>query len=306
MMLPLKKISVEVNRMDYRSHDRLAKKISRACAALCLAVKKFSRIDGSQWAGAFAYNAFFSLFPLMILLVMLVSSFVDRSRAGKEVIAYVESYVPISGEMQRHIFETIAGVIKVQGQAGAVAFLILVWVTMQCFTTLISATARAWGDEDCDWWRLPVKSLALLGITAGAVFLGIAAQVLAKMAQKWFPPAHALSSVAFALGSFYIPLATVFLGLSLFYRLAPRRPTRFSEVWVSVLCATLLLQTAESLFVIYLRDFATLNVFYGAFGSIMALLLWIYLSGCIFIFGACLCAAQSELHASPAEIIRVH
>lgn len=33
---------------------------------------------------------------------------------------------------------------------------------------------------------------------------------------------------------------------------------------------------------------------YGAFGGIMALPLWIYLSGCIFIFGACLCAAQAE------------
>lgn len=29
----------------------------------------------------------------------------------------------------------------------------------------------------------------------------------------------------------------------------------------------------------------------------MALLLWIYLSGCIFIFGACLCAAQAKTRA---------
>ena len=32
---------------------------------------------------------------------------------------------------------------------------------------------------------------------------------------------------------------------------------------------------AESLFVIYLKSFATLNAVYGAFGGIMALLLWI-------------------------------
>jgi Ca2+-transporting ATPase len=36
------------------------------------------------------------------------------------------------------------------------------------------------------------------------------------------------------------------------------------------------------------------NAIYGTFGGIMALLLWIYISGCIFIFGACLCAAQTE------------
>jgi Ca2+-transporting ATPase len=86
------------------------------------AIKKFSRIYGAQWAGAFAFNAFFSLFPLVVLLVTIASFFVDRDRAGKEVIAHMESYVPISGEMQRQIFGTIAGVIRAREQAGAIAF----------------------------------------------------------------------------------------------------------------------------------------------------------------------------------------
>jgi P-type Ca2+ transporter type 2C len=30
------------------------------------------------------------------------------------------------------------------------------------------------------------------------------------------------------------------------------------------------------------------------------LLLWIYLSGCVFIFGACLCAGQAEALGQPA------
>jgi Ca2+-transporting ATPase len=49
-----------------------------------------------------------------------------------------------------------------------------------------------------------------------------------------------------------------------------------------------------------LEDFARLNAAYGAFGGIMALLLWIYLSGCVFIFGACLCAGQAETLGQPA------
>ena len=86
----------------------------------------------------------------------------------------------------------------------------------------------------------------------------------------------------------------------MFYRLAPRRPTRFAEVWAAALCATVLLRAGESLFVIYLEDFATLNAVYGAFGGMLALLLWIYLSGCVFIFGACLCAGQAEAFEQPA------
>ena len=281
--------------------SRLGQETRRVWAILCLAVKTFLRIDGAQWAGAFAFNAFFSLLPLMILLVTIASSFVDRDRAGTEVVAYMEGYVPISGEMQRHIFDALAGVITAREQAGAVALLVLVWTAIQCFTTLICATNRAWGTEVYSWWRLPLKSLALLGVTAGAVLVGMATPVLAKVAKDWLFPVNDFRSWVYALGSFVIPLLVVFFGLTLFYRLAPRRPTQFTEVWAAALCATALLQAAESLFVIYLKNFATLNAVYGAFGGIMALLLWIYLSGCIFIFGVCLCAAQAEGRSALAE-----
>jgi uncharacterized BrkB/YihY/UPF0761 family membrane protein len=57
----------------------------------------------------------------------------------------------------------------------------------------------------------------------------------------------------------------------------------------------------ESLFVIYLQDFATLNAVYGAFGGIIALLLWIYVSGSVFIYGACLCAGHAEIRSLSLE-----
>jgi len=278
---------------------RLGQKTRRVWAILCLAVKKFWRIDGGQWAGAFAFNVFFSLFPLMILLVMVASFFVDRDRAGQEVNSYMDRYVWMSGEMQGHVVDTVAGVIKSRQQAGAVALLILVWVSLQCFTTLIYATNRAWGTAVYNWWRLPLKSLLLLGITVGAILLGMAVPVLAKLAKDWLFPVSDFSYWVHGMRSFLIPPLAMFLSLCLFYGLAPRRPTRFAEVWAAALCATALLQAAESLFVIYLKNFATLNAVYGAFGGIMALLLWIYLCGCIFIFGGCLCAAQAETNSLP-------
>ena len=281
--------------------SRFDPKTRRVWAILCLAVQKFLRIDGAQWAGAFAFNAFFSLFPLMVLFVTVASAFIDRDRAGKEIIAYMKSYVPISGEMQSYIFDTIAGVVKARGQVGVVAFFILVWVALQCFATLIGATNRAWDTMVYRWWRLPLKSLVLLGITAGAVVLGTAVTVMMRMAKSWLFTVSDVHSWVYALGSFLIPLLVVFLSLSLFYRLAPRRPTQFAQVWVAALCATVLLRAAESLFVVYLKNFATLNAVYGAFGGIMALLLWIYLSGYIFIFGACLCAAEAEGRSEQAH-----
>ena len=272
------------------------REIRHVWAIFGLSAKKFLDIDGAQFAGAFAFSAFFSLFPLMILLVAIVSSFVDRDIAGEEVISIMESYVPISGEMQRYIFDVISGVITSREKASTFASLALAWTAIQCFTTLIVATNRAWGSALYNWWRLPLRSMALFGITAGAVLLGMAVPVLIRMARGLFFPSHDFHTWVYGLGSFFIPSIVMFFSLSLFYWFTPSRPTRFVEVWIAALTATLLLRVGESLFIVYLKDFATLNAVYGAFGGIMALLLWIYVSGCVFIFGACLCASRAEIH----------
>lgn len=75
--------------------------------------------------------------------------------------------------MQGYIFNTIAGVMKTRKLASVVAFLILLWLTIQCFTALICAINRACGTEVKNWRRLPLKSL-LLDITAVAALLCIA------------------------------------------------------------------------------------------------------------------------------------
>lgn len=273
----------------------------RVWSVLRFSLRTFIRIDGDLLAGAFAYYAFFALFPLIVLFVTIASVFIDRDRAGREVIAYVEAYVPIHGEMQLHIVRTITGVINARGRAGAVALLMLVWAAMQFVTALVSATNRAWGTEAYSWWRLPLKSLLLLFILVGAVLLGIPLPMLGRVMSDWLLPAHEFHAWIYVLTGFVGPSLVTFLGLTVFYKLAPRKATQFADVWVPALCSTALLQVAEGLFAVYLTRFATLNAVYGAFGGVMALLLWIYMSGCIIIFGACLCAvASSDLrHRAP-------
>jgi len=268
----------------------MAQTVRRAWTIVRLSAKRFLQLDGGQWAAAFAFNAFFSLFPMIILFVTLASFFVDRPRAGVAIIAYVEGYVPISGEMRSYIFDALAGVIEARQHASLVALLMLVWTSLQCFITLASVINRAWGNEVYQFWQVSLRGVLLLGITSGAVLMSMAAPVLASMGTKWFFPASAVGAWLYALGGFVAPLLVLFASLTLFYQYAPQRQPRFAYVWPAALCATLLLQVTESLFVVYLKNFATLSAVYGAFGGIMALLLWIYISGCIFIWGACVSA----------------
>jgi Ca2+-transporting ATPase len=81
----------------------------------------------------------------------------------------------------------------------------------------------------------------------------------------------------------------------MFYKLAPRRRTTFREVWVGALAVTVLLQLLQALIVLYARNVAHFNAVYGAFGSVIVVLMWVYLSGSVIILGGCFCAAQAEV-----------
>jgi len=178
-----------------------------------------------------------------------------------------------------------------------VAVLFLVWGAIQCFTTLIAATNRARDGSHYSWWRLPLKSLGLFVIIAIGVLIGVAMPLAVSLAGQWLPYVARMRAAIDTASGYVLGPTIVFLCLILLYRFAPRRSTSFREVWVGALMATILLRIAERGFGIYIRDYASFNAIYGAFGGIMALLLWIYFSGCIFILGACVSVVQAE-HAS--------
>ncbi|PKN89484.1 MAG: hypothetical protein CVU51_00150 [Deltaproteobacteria bacterium HGW-Deltaproteobacteria-1] len=62
--------------------NRLEQRTRRVWELLRLTVKKILLIDVAHWAGAFAFNAFFSLFPLIVPFVTIASVYIDREQAG--------------------------------------------------------------------------------------------------------------------------------------------------------------------------------------------------------------------------------
>jgi YihY family inner membrane protein len=76
----------------------------------------------------------------------------------------------------------------------------------------------------------------------------------------------------------------------MFYKFAPRRPPKFGQIWLAALLVTLLLEVGQNLFGLYLAAFTNFGAVYGAFGTIMALLFWIYFSGVVLLMGGCISA----------------
>ena len=269
---------------------------------LKLAGARWVEEDGDQRAAAFGYYLLLSLLPLTLLLVAAGSLFVEHEVATQAVLKLVNHYTPLTGEQEREAVATIRDWLSARGRISLTALPLLLWGALKFLRTLIRTTNRVWHAQTYNWWRLPLKSLGLLGITASAVLIGILLPTMAGLA-GWSLATHLeFPQWALALMFHLIPGLVLFYGLIMIYRLAPNRPTRFSEVWLGALAATVAIWLGERLFLVYAANLANFNALYGAMGGIVAFLLWLYLSSCVGVFGVCFCAARTEVRERVAKL----
>ncbi len=281
----------------------------RKCAIIWRALIKYDETDGEQRAASFAYYAFFAMFPLILLLITIGTSFVKTPAAQAEltskVMEYVSNYIPLESQDATVVINTINGVVKSRNKAGIIAFGVLAWSAMRFFQALVRGVNRAWGIKEYAWWRLPFKNLFMTAILASALFLGVVVPSVLKVVEDlyWKHSRQVGLDFGFVWYLFYfakliIPLLVLFYGMSMFYKFAPRRRTQFREVYTAALFVTGSLEILQRLFVLYTTNVGHFNKVYGTFGSVVALLLWIYLSGSIIILGGCLSAAKYEIEMS--------
>jgi YihY family inner membrane protein len=273
-----------------------------------LALSKYTETDGEQRAASFAYYAFFALFPLILLFVSVASMFVDEVRASNAIIAFVDQFIPAGSGEENIITSTINGVMKSRSGAGIVALLGLAWSSLRFFQALVRGVNRAWGTIEYSWWRIPIKNLSMIGIVASALLLGIIFPIVIDYVEYYYwqygVTDYGIALLVFTSSRWVFPPLVLFYGFTMFYKFAPRRKTVFGEVWFGALFVTISLLLLRGMFVLYVKNFANFNALYGTFGGVVALLMWIYLSGSIIILGGCICAAQSEESGKGSEAKR--
>lgn len=273
----------------------ILRRMIRAAKVFYGAGLKFHEIDGSSRAASFSYYAFFALFPLILLFITIGSLFLNQEDVARHVVRNIELYLPLGGSDKTAVEDTIRGVLVARKEASLLAVLALVWSASQLFHALVRGVNRAWGTIEYPWWQVPIQSLVMLGLVASALFIGIVVPVIIRSLRHTVLFDGQEFRGLFQLAALSVPSLVLFYGLSMFYKLVPRRRTRFSEVILAALITTILLQVCRLLFEIYVADFGNFNAVYGAFAAIVVLLMWIYLSGVLIIFGGCLCAAGNTV-----------
>jgi membrane protein len=269
-------------------------------------LKKTAREVGEDrvpaMAASAAYNFFFSIFPLILFLVPLMSLIGDESRLIGFLTSQLTSVLPAEQlEAVRPILDDLISADSKPGVMSA-GVLLAAWSGSMIFGNLTSALNVAYDvDETRSWWKQQLIRLMMFGL--GAVIL-IASSVVflgGEDVANWIGRTVGLGDAAVSVWKVVqFPLALAGLALLAFttYWVLPNVHQRRSHVAIAAVFTTFLWVVATLLFRVYIQHFPP-NPAYGFIGAVIVMLGWMYYTMFVLLIGGEL---ASELHHGTAAM----
>lgn len=248
----------------------------------------FTLAKGPEAASSIAYYTLFSIFPMLLSFVAVGSFFVDKATVESVLLKFIPSVIPVS---QEFILTNIQQVFRLRGAVSSIALIGLLWSSTAVFTTIIRNINAAWPSAaPHSFIRMRLWSLAIIG---SMVFLLIVTSFSLTLRNVLLHLGFLVdfSSIsAFLSSDFSTKILPVVIRILIFFSLyywVPQIKVKKLAALTGAVVVTILWQAITNLFGAYLTSgLAKYEIIYGSLGKMIALLVWIYFSGWIVLFGA--------------------
>lgn len=241
---------------------------------------------------ALAFYTMFSIAPLLLIIIAVAGWVFGADAARGEILA------ELRGLMGRDGAAAVEGLLRSasdpdRSATAAVAGVILLLVgATTVFGELQDALDRI--------WRAPVKvkpagffalfrgRLLSFGMIFGISFLLMVSLVVSaglSALGKWWGPVFSGWEAVAQLFDFGVSFALITVLFALIYKVMPRVKVAWHDVWMGASVTSLLFTVGKLLIGLYIGKSGVTSVF-GAAGSLVVLLLWVYYSAQIFLLGA--------------------
>lgn len=265
--------------------------------------RSFLRHGCGSLAASLAFFSLLSLFPLGFIVLYGVSFIVSHDVIGGQVLlSFLKGFLPTLGERVAVEFQRIGELDTVRW----LVFLSFAWFGTLVFYELDYALNVVF---DSTWKRHPLISTAIAVASQGAVglllILSYVATQTINLLTAYAPHLWGLDLIALAAHDMFLtytlPFLMAWLTVGALYRYVPRRKPQWREAMIGSLTFSLLWVAAKLIFVTY-NEYATVYTnLYGSLLEVILLLLWIYYSALLFLFGAELThALQQRTQAAAA------
>jgi membrane protein len=267
-------------------------------------------------AASLAYFALFSLFPMLLVIISVIGSFIGPGTEAFQTIAEaVERFLP--PEVHELVKGTVIALNENSVGAGLIGSGLLLWSASAVFSILRNSVNKIWQSPSraSEVGSLPKMALFFIvnKLFSFLLVLGTAllllTSLLSNIAIKTILQLVTTFQETFAFikvdelqltrglqaSSSLLVLA---LAACVLFKILPSVYVSWSDVWLGALLTALLLVGLQQLVSNSVISIGSHFLSYGAIGSVMILLLWIFLTCQIFLFGCVLSYVYAHLFGS--------
>ena len=247
--------------------------------------------NDSSMGAALAFYTLFSIAPILVIAMAVAGYVFGPQVAETQVLAQLSALIGDTGAKALRDLLLSAHYSDKKGFAAAVGIATLLVGATSVFGELQYTLDRIWNtpkENAVVWWQFIRKRVLSIGLVLGVGFLLLVSLVASA----------ALTAVESILGTFMtgwgvivpvidltLSFAMTTLLFAMIYKYIPRERLAWSDVWIGAAVTALLFTVGKFLIGIYLGK-SSFSSAYGATGSLVVLLLWIYYSAQIFLLGA--------------------
>jgi membrane protein len=240
---------------------------------------------------ALAYYTILSLVPLLVVIIAMIGLIFGREAAQGYILEQIGSLVgPQSAEaikeMIQRASEPATGIVATVAAAGT-----LLLGASGVFAQLQDSLNSIWGvkpKEGRGLWGLIRDRFISVAALLGTGFLLLVSLVLSAALSafgKWFGGWLPAPEFVLQVLELVISLAVITGLFALIFKVLPDAHVAWSDVWVGAALTALLFTIGKFAIGLYLGK-SDVGSAYGAAGSLVILLVWVYYSAQILLFGA--------------------
>jgi membrane protein len=250
-------------------------------------VRRYSEDQGWFLAAAVAYNALFSMFPIILLMEAVLGAALRDPNKLSQAIELITTVLP--PELQQPVTDLLRSSTQGAGLLGIASLLGLLYVSVGLFNAFEEAMDRIYRVAERSFFAQRLMGLVMIGVFTVLVVLQIVAFSLAQLlveVAKVIPIIGANLDPLLPLIGYVVSAAAAFLLCVSFFFIVPNARLTFQETLPGTAFATVALMLLVQLFPLYARLAMSTNQYGQAFGFALLMMTWSYLAAQGFILGA--------------------
>jgi membrane protein len=254
-------------------------------------VAQWIKHNASSLGAALSFYTLFSIAPILVIAMAVAGSIFGPHVAETHVLDQMRALLGDAGANAVQSLLSSAHQSGLKGVAAAVGVVTLLVGATSVFGELQNTLDYIWKSPEkgsVAWWRILRSRILSVGLILGVGFLLMVSLLISAALAAlgaWFGAFMAQWKIVVPALDLILSLGLATVLFAMIYKYVPREEIAWGDVWIGGLVTACLFSVGKLLIGLYLGR-SSLSSAYGAAGSIMVLLLWIYYSAQIFLLGA--------------------